>query len=71
MKTPKRLFDFIALMAEHRPLDNSVNSKVAGKWVGLSTQEVKEQGDRCSAGLLALGVMPGDKIAIISSTNRT
>ena len=71
MKTPKRLFDFIDLMAENRSLDNAVNSKVNGKWVGLSTKEVKEQGDRCSAGLLNLDIATGDKIAMISSTNRT
>lgn len=71
MKTPKRLFDFIDLMAEHRSLDHAVNSKVKEKWVGLSTEEIKEQGDRCSAGLLNLDVAAGDKIAMISSTNRT
>ncbi|MGB1079734.1 MAG: AMP-dependent synthetase/ligase [Flavobacteriaceae bacterium] len=71
MKTPKRLFDFIDLMAEYRSLDHAVNSKVKGKWVGLSTKEIKEQGDRCSAGLLNLDVAAGDKIAMISSTNRT
>ena len=71
MRTPKRLFDFIDIMAKHRSLDNAVNSKINGKWVGLSTEEVKEQGDRCSAGLLTLGVAAGDKIAMISSTNRT
>lgn len=71
MKTPQRLFDFIDVMAQHKSLDNAVNSKVNGKWVGLSTIEVKEQGDRCSAGLLSLGVKAGDKVAIISSTNRT
>jgi len=71
MKTPKRLFDFIDIMATHRSLDDAVNSKVKGKWVGLSTVEVKNQGDRCSAGLLNLGVEAGDKIAMISSTNRT
>ena len=71
MKTPKRLFDFIDLTAEHRSLDHAVNSKVKGKWVGLSTKEIKEQGGRCSAGLLNLDVAAGDKIAMISSTNRT
>ena len=71
METPKRLFDFIDLMAEHRSLDNAVNSKVKGKWVGLSTKEVKKQGDKCSVGLLNLGISAGDKIAMISSTNRT
>ncbi len=71
MTTPKRLFDFIDIMAKHRSLDNAVNAKVGGAWVGLSTREVKEQGDNCSAGLLDLGVAAGDKIAMISSTNRT
>lgn len=71
MKTPNRLFDFIDLMAANHPLDNAVNSKIEGKWVGLSTQEVKEKGNCFSAGLLELGVKAGDKIAIISSTNRT
>ncbi len=71
METPKRLFDFIDFMAAHRPLDNAVNSKVNGIWEGFSTTEVKELGDNCSAGLLDLGVKPGDKIAMISSTNRT
>jgi len=71
MKTPERLFDFIDLMAAHRSLDHAVNSKTGGKWVGLSTKEVKEQGDRCSAGLLNLGITAGDKVAVISSTNRT
>lgn len=71
MTTPKCLFDFIDLMASHQSLDNAVNSKSNGVWVGLSTKEVKHQGDCCSAGLLELGVKPGDKIAMISSTNRT
>ncbi len=71
MKTPKRLFDFVDLMATHKPLENAVNSKVKGKWVGLSTPEVSEKGNILSAKLIAMGVMPGDKIAMISSTNRT
>ena len=71
MKTPNRLFDFIDLMAAHHPLENAVNSKIKGEWIGLSTQEVKEKGNCCSAGLLELGIKAGDKIAIISTTNRT
>ena len=71
MKTPKRLFDFIDIMATDKPLENAVNSKTTGQWVGLSTPEVRELGNNLSAKLLSLGVAAGDKIAMISSTNRT
>ena len=71
MKTPKRLFDFIDIMATDKPLENAVNSKTTGQWVGLSTPEVRELGNNLSAKLLSLGVTAGDKIAMISSTNRT
>jgi long-chain acyl-CoA synthetase len=71
MITPKRLFDFIDIMATNKPLENAVNSKTTGQWVGLSTPEVRELGNNLSAKLLSLGVAAGDKIAMISSTNRT
>jgi long-chain acyl-CoA synthetase len=71
MRTPKRLFDFIDIMATDKPLENAVNSKTSGDWVGLSTPEVSELGNKLSAKLLSMGVGAGDKIAMISSTNRT
>ncbi len=71
MRTPKRLFDFIDIMATNKPLENAVNSKTTGAWVGLSTPEVSELGNNLSAKLLSMGVVAGDKIAMISSTNRT
>ena len=71
MRTPKRLFDFIDIMATDKPLENAVNSKTSGEWVGLSTPEVSELGNKLSAKLLSMGVAAGDKIAMISSTNRT
>ena len=71
MRTPKRLFDFIDIMAADKPLENAVNSKTTGQWVGLSTPEVRELGNNLSAKLLSMGVAAGDKIAMISSTNRT
>ena len=71
MRTPKRLFDFIDIMATNKPLENAVNSKTTGQWVGLSTPEVRELGNNLSAKLLSMGVAAGDKIAMISSTNRT
>ena len=71
MRTPKRLFDFIDIMTTNKPLENAVNSKTTGAWVGLSTPEVSELGNNLSAKLLSMGVAAGDKIAMISSTNRT
>ena len=71
MRTPKRLFDFIDIMATDKPLENAVNSKTTGQWVGLSTPDVRELGNNLSAKLLSMGVAAGDKIAMISSTNRT
>ena len=71
MRTPKKLFDFIDIMATNKPLENAVNSKTTGAWVGLSTPEVSELGNNLSAKLLSMGVAAGDKIAMISSTNRT
>jgi long-chain acyl-CoA synthetase len=58
-------------MATDKPLENAVNSKTSGDWVGLSTPEVSELGNKLSAKLLSMGVGAGDKIAMISSTNRT
>ena len=71
MRTPKRLFDFIDIMAIDKPLENAVNSKTTGKWVGLSTSELSQVGTTLSAKLIDMGVEPGDKLAMISSTNRT
>ena len=71
MRTPKRLFDFIDIMASERPSENAVNSKINGKWVGLSTPEICDLGNKLSAKLIKMGISPGDKIAMISSTNRT
>lgn len=71
MRTPKRLFDFIDIMATDKPLENAVNSKTTGQWVGLSTPDFRELGNNLSARLLSMGVAAGDKIAMISSTNRT
>jgi long-chain acyl-CoA synthetase len=71
MRTPKRLFDFIDIMASERPSENAVNSKSNGKWEGLSTPQISELGYNLSAKLIDMGIQHGDKIAMISSTNRT
>lgn len=66
-----RLFDFPYYQLEKYPLSKSLTSFVKGEWVSTSTQEYIEQANAISRGLLRLGVKPNDKIAVISSTNRT
>jgi len=46
-------------------------SKANGEWVSTSSQEFITKANIVSRGLLSLGVKPGDKIALISTTNRT
>jgi long-chain acyl-CoA synthetase len=45
-------------------------SKVNGKWETTSTQSLVDQANAASRGMLAMGIGPGDKIAMISN-NRT
>ncbi|MEH6408712.1 MAG: long-chain fatty acid--CoA ligase [Leeuwenhoekiella sp.] len=67
----KRLFDFPYYQLEKYNLDQALVTKYDGKWVGTSTQSYIDQANAISRGLLKLGVKPNDKIAVISSTNRT
>ena len=67
----RRLFDFLYYQYENQPISNSLNTKSNGVWVSTSTGEFVEKVNAASRGLLRLGVKPKDKIALISSTNRT
>lgn len=67
----KRLFDFAYYQIENKNLDKSFVTKKSGKWIATSSKEFVKKGNKLSRGLLKLGVQPNDKIAIISSTNRT
>ncbi|QXP59586.1 AMP-dependent synthetase/ligase [Olleya sp. HaHaR_3_96] len=66
-----RLFDFPYYQLEKYNLQNSLSTKHDGKWVSISTKEYLEKANTISRGLLKLGVAKNDKIAVISSTNRT
>ncbi len=68
---PTRLFDFAHYALKTHPREDCLVTKVNGEWVKTSTQEFIDKGYQLSAGLIKLGVKPGDKIAIISTTNRT
>ncbi len=67
----KRLFDFPYYQLENNPLDKALTTKYNGQWESISTQQYLDQANAISRGLLKLGVKPNDKIAVISSNNRT
>jgi len=71
MKQITRLFDFPYYQLEKYNLEKAFTSKYNGKWQSVSTQEYVNQVNAFSRGLLRLGVHPNDKIAVISTTNRT
>ena len=66
-----RLFDFPKYQLDTYNLERAFTSKYNNKWVSISTQDYINQANAISRGLLRLGVQPNDKIAVISSTNRT
>ena len=67
----KRLFDFAYYQLENYNIKDAFNTKYNGKWVATSSEEFVKKGNQISRGLLRMGIKPGDKIAVISSTNRT
>ena len=71
MNTITRLFDFPHYQLEKYNLDKALITKYDGEWVATSTKEYVEKANKISRGLLRLGVKPNDKIAIISTNNRT
>jgi long-chain acyl-CoA synthetase len=66
-----RIFDFPYYQLETYNLEKAFTTKYNGEWKSISTLEYIEQANAISRGLLKLGVQPNDKIAVISSTNRT
>lgn len=69
--TPTRLFDFIEYQNINAPLEKAFTTKYNGVWESLNTQQFCEQAHQISHALLNLGINAQDKIAMISSTNRT
>ncbi len=66
-----RLFDFPYYQLNKNNLEACLVTKYNGVWVKTSTQEYIEKANTISRALLRLGVQKNDKIAIISSNNRT
>ncbi|MCH4822875.1 AMP-dependent synthetase/ligase [Gramella lutea] len=71
MNDIKRLFDFPYYQLENFPLDEAFATKYGNEWKTLSTQQYIDKANTVSRGLLRLGIKPNEKIAVISTTNRT
>ncbi len=71
MTSISRLFDFPYYQLEKNNIPNCLVTKNNGVWIATSTKEYLEKANAISRALLRLGVNKNDKIAIISSSNRT
>ena len=68
---PTRLFEFISYQNDNAPLEKSFTTKYNGKWESISSQTFCDQAESISNALIELGIQSQDKIAMISSNNRT
>ncbi len=62
-----RVFDILPQLLEKYNKPNALAAKENGQWVTYSTQQFADLANYLSYGLLSLGVVPDDKIAIISN----
>ncbi|RLJ62464.1 long-chain acyl-CoA synthetase [Lacinutrix venerupis] len=66
-----RLFDFPYYQLEKYNLEAALVTKYDGIWTPMSTKEYVDKANAVSRALLRMGIQKNDKIAVISSTNRT
>ncbi|GGD24220.1 AMP-dependent synthetase/ligase [Flavobacterium orientale] len=66
-----RLFDFPYYQLEKNDIADCLVTKYNGEWIKTSTQEYVDKANAISRAFLRLGIKKNDKIALISSTNRT
>jgi len=66
-----RLFDFPYYQLEHFNIPDALVTKYNGVWIKTSTQEYIAKSNAISRALLRMGIQKDDKIALISSNNRT
>lgn len=71
MTTITRLFDFPYYQLEKHDLKEALVTKYDGVWKATSTREYIDKANAVSRALLRMGVKKDDKIAVISSSNRT
>ena len=66
-----RLFDFPYYQQENFNISDALVTKQDGKWIKTSTEEYIAKANAISRALVQMGVQKNDKIAIISTNNRT
>jgi len=66
-----RIFEFPYHQLSKNNLPDSLVTKYGDDWVKTSTQEFIDKANAVSRGLLRMGINKNDKIAIISTSNRT
>jgi long-chain acyl-CoA synthetase len=71
MTTITRLFDFPYYQLEKNNIPAALVTKYNDTWIKTSTQDYIDQANCISRALLHLGVQKNDKIAVISTSNRT
>ena len=71
MNNITRLFEFPYYQLEKYNLPDALVTKYGNEWVKTSTKEYIEKANAISRAFLRLGVQKNDKVAIISSNNRT
>lgn len=62
----RRTFDILPQQLATSPKKDVFAAKLNGQWVPKSTQQVQDEANLVSLGLVALGLQHGDKVAIIS-----
>ena len=71
MMQPTRLFDIPYFQQQVHSLEDAFVTKENGKWVKTSTLQYIKQANEISRALLKLGIIEGEKIAVISTNNQT
>jgi long-chain acyl-CoA synthetase len=64
-----RIFDFAYHQLENFPQEKCFNFKKNNNWQSISTEKFISEANKVSNSLLALGVQPNDKIAVITDSN--
>ena len=62
----RRTFDILAHQLANSPKADALAAKINGQWMPKSTQELQNEANIVSLGLVALGLKRADKVAIIS-----
>ena len=66
----KRLFDTIYYQKSKHPQQVALASLQNGEWRTLSTDDLINEANKLSLGLLQLGIQKGDKVAVVTSESR-